>query len=658
MASLGSLPNEILSLITSRLDSPRDLLHLSLASRRLAQFTKLDGWKALLKGRYGISGLDADARNSVHGLTTLYRNWNRKGFVARYLEPSHKTTSINTWQPKTWRRPHGQTMDYQPSIDSYEEIFGAWNERRETLAWSTGTQIILRIKDAGANIERIRKEEQQLKQQPDPTWNYDSFQHLNSWLTYKIPDSSEGRDDITSLKLLRPHQREMGVEDIIFGTASGRLSLMSVSPERCETSEQIYETSRRAVGSISVSSSASPLFATTLGDTTLAVYSANHDTCSTDPVEALTQVDPIIPGAQHGRLWSCNFLSANRVAVGLGPSYEPIQVYQIGPDGFLSTPLRAFNLESKYWQGIRTNLNPQRNTSVYPILPIPSHSVGGSEAGNTFLSGGYDGIIRIHDLRSPRGFESMFWDPTNDSSIYSLAAQGLERIVAGVSMHSMIKVFDLRFSGLHPYHTTTLRSSKPKTSHGRDLAINNIVNDAKDSAAAHSGGWNLYLNPRTPPRANWRRREDSPVYCLSIPSATSPNIYAGLEGSVESLTFHGIADAHPDPLLSQSIVRFPDSGAVDIKSSYDPEHDALNLGMYEQESEEGLGMQLLVQDGVSTGVVKNKERRDAARAKGVDERWRDPRGDGDRWVRGQEVPQPFRRGRGRGRGGRGRGRGG
>ncbi len=67
MAALNSLPNEILSLISSHLDRPRDLLYLSLASRRLADFAKLDGWKALLKGRFGVSGLDADARNSVHG---------------------------------------------------------------------------------------------------------------------------------------------------------------------------------------------------------------------------------------------------------------------------------------------------------------------------------------------------------------------------------------------------------------------------------------------------------------------------------------------------------------------------------------------------------------------------------------------------------------
>ncbi|KAF1845333.1 uncharacterized protein K460DRAFT_366214 [Cucurbitaria berberidis CBS 394.84] len=664
MAALGTLPNEILSLITGHLERPQDLLYLSLASRRLSEFAQLDGWKAFLKGRFGLCGLDSDAPSSVHGLTTLYRNWDSKGFIARYLEPSVKTTSLNSWQSKIWREPQGQTMGYQPSIDSYEEIYGGWGERREVLVWSAGTQIVMRIKEAGLNIDKIRKQEDHVDQSPDQTWNYDAFKHLNSWFTYKTPNSFEGRDDITSLKLLRPYQRDLASEDVVFGTASGQLSLLSLNSGRGETLEQKYETGRRVVTSISISSSSSPMLAATLGDSSLALYPIDQNSISDHPVEPVAQITPIIPGARISRLWSCNFLSKDRVVVGLGPSDEPIHIYDIATDGFLSEPLRTFNLESKFWQGSETGMSAQHRTSVHPILAMPSTMQGGSEGGNTFLSGGYDGIIRLHDIRSPRGFETMFWDPTNDSSIYSLAAQGLERIVAGVSMHSMIKVFDLRFSGSHAYHTVQLPHKKPKDKpQGKDFASSPIVNNSKSKASTVCGGWNLYLNPRVPPKRNayrddyWRGREDSPVYSLSIPSPTSQNLYAGLEGSVQSLTFHGVADPHPDTMLSQSRTRFVNSGAVDIQASYNPQGDALDLGMYEQGSEEGLGMQLLVQDSVATGAAKNTERGDAARSRGLDERWRDLRDEGDRWVRGQTIPQVPRRVPGRGRGVRGRGRG-
>jgi WD40 repeat protein len=550
-------------------------------------------------------------------------------------------------------------MGYQPSIDSYEEIYEGWGERREVVAWSAGTQIVMRVKETGANIEKFRKTEESLDNASDQPWNYDAFNHLNTWFTYRIPESIEGRDDVTSLKLLRPHQRDMAYEDMVLGTASGQLSLLSASPDLAETHVLHYDTGRRAVGATSITSSSAPMLAATLGDSTIALYSTNRDSCSTDSVKPITEVASNQPGLSSGRIWSCNFLSDDRIAVGAGPCHEPIQVYQIGADGFMSLPLRTFNLDSE-----SNNSRVARLTSVYPILPIPSTARGGSEAGHTFLSGGYDGIIRLHDMRSPRSFEAMYWDPTNDSSVYSLAAQGLERIVVGVAMHSMIKVFDLRLSGSNTYHTVSM-PSKPKTKPKRqqDFASNAIVNNTRSDVAAIAGGWNLYLNPRGSSTRNHQLRanENSPVYSLSIPSRTSQNVYAGMEGVVQNLTFHGIADPHPDPMLSQSLVRFPDSNAVDVRASYNPHDDVLNMGMYEQGSEEGLGMQLLVQDSVANNAV-TKERKDAARAKGVDERWIDPRDEG-RWARGEairggDVPREQRRGRGRGRGARGRRRGG
>ncbi|RYN18313.1 hypothetical protein AA0113_g9774 [Alternaria arborescens] len=665
MAALDTLPNEILSLITNHLERPRDLLYLSLVSRRLREFEKLDGWKALLKGRFGLGGLDPDAYNAVHGLTTLCRNWDRRGLIARYLEPTEKTMSMNTWQAERWRGPQGQTMGYQPSIDSYEEMYGSWGERREVLAWSAGTQIVLRTKETGATIEKIRKREEGLDPASDQTWTYDAFKHLNTWFTYKIPDSFEGRDDITKMKLLRPHQRDLAFEEIVFGTASGQLSLLSVSPDLAETKVQQYDTNRRGINDLSVSSSSSPMLATALADSSLALYPIDRDNSSDETIRPSSEVKTTSDGASFGRIWSCEFLSSDTVAVGWGPHTEPIEVYHIGPEGLNPTPLRRFNVA----HALHAHSRP---TSIYPILPMPSTAQGASEAGHTFLSGGYDGIIRLHDMRSPRGFEQIFWDPTNDSPIYSLAAQGLERIVAGVALHSMIKVFDVRFSGSHAYHSMSISRNKPSPkgkAASSDSATNVIVNKTKKHVPIKSGGWNLYLNPRTPPprtayRQDYSRvREDSPVYSLSIPSSTSQNLYAGLEGAVEALTFHGIADAHPDPMMSHSLIQRHDKTAVDVRASYNPDGGALNLGMYEQGTEEGIGMQLLVQDGVTDSAVR-EERRDAAKAKGLDERWIDLRDEGERWARGEVVPRRGAPrgprtggGRGRGRGGRGRGAG-
>lgn len=657
MAVLSALPNELLSLVTNHLERPRDVLNLSLTSQRLYEFAKLDGWKAFLKGRFGVTGLDSDARNTVHGLTTLYRNWDRKAFLARYLEPNPEVMSVDTWEKKRWRGPQGQTMGYQPKVDSYEELRGTWADRREVLTWSAGTHLVMRIKDTGAKAADDWEQEHEENA-------FDHYRHAASWYTYQISESREGRDDITALKLLKPRQKPDASECIALGTASGDLELLSVDLACRQSKAQPYVTLGRPVGSISISPDDMPLIATTLGDSSLALYPVNTNLPKEEAIHPLSRATPEIHGARDGRLWSCNFLSKNRLAVGIGPTYEPIHVYEITPNGFSTLPLRRFSLDSKFWGGVRNGTALRSNTSVYPIIPVSNDSLAGSEAGNVFLSGGYDGIIRLHDLRSPHGFETMFWDVTNDSSVYSLAMQGLERVVAGTSMHSMLKVFDLRSSGSHAYHSISVTSSRnagPRARAG-DYTGNKIVSEAIHHAGTSpiSGGWNLFLHPRNQVRhgrTRSSRTEDSPVYSLSIPSPTSPSLYAGVEGAVMSLDFLSILDKHPDPLFSRAIERFPDSNNVDIKRSYNPSDDVLNLGMYEQGNEEALGMQLMVQDGVGMGVERNAGRRDYARFKGLDERWKDPSDERDRWSRGQE-PHGWREGRtGRGRrGSRGRGR--
>ncbi|KAF2656344.1 hypothetical protein K491DRAFT_692062 [Lophiostoma macrostomum CBS 122681] len=646
MPALDTLPNEILSLITAHLDHPKDVSNVALACRRLSGFVELDGWKAYMKGRFGgITGPDADAKEAVHGLTTLYRNWQRKAFIARYIEPT-RAIRLTTWDAKQWRGNQGQTMGYRPSIDSYEEISG-WADRREVLAWSAGTQIALRIKETGQKAVKARNDVSESR-------DLDEYKHVRYWYSYQIPRGREGQDDITALKLLRPFQKVGATDCIAVGTASGQLRLLSVDTDDRTLRVQSYSTQRRPVVAISVSPDQRPVMTTVLGDDTLALYSIEPLAESARAKDSLSQVQPV----PSGRVWSCNFISKDKVAVGMGPTTKPIQIFEITPTGFSAEPLRRFSLDSRSGSEVA-----RLNTSVYPIVPLPASSRGGALTGHTFLSGGYDGIVRLHDLRSPHDFETMFWDVTSDSSIYSLATQGLERIVVGTSQHSMLKVFDLRLSGSHAYHSVALppqerRSAAPKT---RDYASNEIVSEAVNhiGVSTVSGGWNLFLHPRNleGDAASRRRRtrvDDTPIYSLSIPSSTSTSLYAGLEGSVMSLDFLSILDKHPDPLHRSAVVRFPNTDVVDVKSSYNPHGDVLDLGMYEQGSEDAVGMRLMVQGGV--GVEQNIERNNNSRSEELDDRWKDPSTEKNRWSRGQ---QPHGRGGGghrRGRGGRGRGR--
>ncbi|KAF1977472.1 hypothetical protein BU23DRAFT_550790 [Bimuria novae-zelandiae CBS 107.79] len=697
LATLDRLPVELLELVTSNLDRPKDVVRLGLTCNRLQNFVKLYGYEAFLKGRFALLRPHGEAEATVHGLTTLFRNWDKKAFTARYLEPSANVTSLNSGEKTKWRGPQGQTMGYQPSLDSYEEMHGAWSDRRGVLAWSAGTNVVMQVKETGHRAVQVLYQQSELKDEPESQWRYEPgmYGQSHAWYTYKIPGSSEGRDDITALKLLRPHQKDgamdiRGLQDssdeaerkddesevVVFGTASGRLSMLSTHLDQRGASERLYETNGRPVGSIDVSAAPEPLVAASLGDISLALYSTNREQSSDTPIAPLSQVQLIAPagpiGLRVGRIWSSTFISNDKVAIGLGPSYEPIHVYEITPDGFLPDPLRKFNFDSL------TDGNIRRNTSVYPIIPIPAESQGGSEANHVFLSGAYDGMVRLHDLRSPRSFEALFWDVTNDSSVYSLANQGLERFVVGSSMHSMLKVFDLRFSGSHAYHNIPIPESmkpKPKPPGRTGHTYNAIVSDFGDSIKPTVGGWNLFLSPRNSSRQNGGRHpyrpgprtEDSPVYSLSIPSPYSSNLYAGLEGTIVNLNFVSVLDPHSETAITTSLANAHpetvDLNLRNVKEIYNPYDDVLNLGMYEQGDEEGLDMQLLVQDEVGEDLAKNEKRKDFAKRRGLDERWKDPGEEGEKWARGQEPQGQVGQGsawrgghrgrwRGRGRGGR------
>ncbi|KAL5409929.1 hypothetical protein PMIN06_009921 [Paraphaeosphaeria minitans] len=649
--TLDKLPVELLEIVTNNLGRPKDIVNLALVCGRLHHFVQLYGWEAFLRGRFGLLRPSGDAKHAVHGLTTLYHNWNRKAFTARYLEPGAHVTSLNSGHKTRWRGPQGQTMGYQPSVDSYEEMGSAWVDRKEVLAWSAGANVVMRVKETGHRGARVWQE---MAIDVDDPHEPGMFGHPNAWYTYKIPESFEGRDDITALKLLRPHQKSGDSEHAVFGTASGRLSLLSADLEQRQATEQLYDTGRRTVGSISISAASEPLIVAALGDTSIALYPAGYNQTSQDPIDALSEVRPIEQGMRVGRIWSTNFISASKIAIGLGPTLEPIQIYDITPTGLTAKPIRKINLNSSHSAEAGHAALPY-NTSVYPITPIPTECQGGSTEG-VFLSGGYDGLVRLHDLRSPHDFETIFWDVTNDSAIYSLACQGLERFVAGSSMHSMLKVFDLRLPGSHAYHSIPLPKPAPSKSKPQDYTYSAVFDRFQYTTTKPvTSGWNVFLSPRNSsrnaaPRHPYRpgpRTEDSPVYSLSIPSPTSPNIYAGLEGAVQNMHFVSVLDAHPDLVLSHAKDYLPEWQDRDIKHIYNPHNDVLNLGMYEQGSEEGLGMQLLIQNDVSSELGKNEARKAFAERRGLDERWMDPSEEADRWV-GDEVGREGEGGEGEG----------
>lgn len=403
----SELPYELLIQIVTHLPTAQSLLHLSLTCRRLHEYVEREGYRVFVQSR--ISSLNAPPywKDAAHALTTLSRAWDRKAFIARYIEPPVTVVRLPRGRQDTnyGRSRRHQTIGYQPVIDSYEDwTADDWSSRHEVLAWGAGAGLLVRLKTMGHAAEQMW---QDAGNDVETLAKFDQHHHMFEWLAYKEDGHLEGRDDITSVNLLRPgkgtQQLSSGTEEeVVVGRASGELALLSLSASKERSCiRQRYITDDRPVRSATVSKSENVLVAACVSDTALALYPLQSSDTDVSPVSEIA----VIPSGKPGRTWSTRFLTHDHLAVGLGPSIEPIHVYNITPAGIFSEPLRKFGTagaDVKMFGDDRvdtTGCTTSGTSSVYPIVPLAASSQAGGREGDLFLSGWYDGVVR-YALRS------------------------------------------------------------------------------------------------------------------------------------------------------------------------------------------------------------------------------------------------------------------
>jgi hypothetical protein len=600
--TLVDLPTELLNHVVSHC-AVTSVGHLSRTSRSLHEFVEKEGWRTFTQTHFANSNTSIYWRDAARSLTTLSRNWQRRAFLATYLEPSSDATALPSGQAiKKWRRPAGQTMGFQPAVDSYEHFIGnRWTDRRQVVAWSAGAEVCVRVKVRDASTEEAYRT-------ASPQDKRDKFENNGTrvkWWTYKPLSSVEGRDDITSVRILKsddqPSRNSIdSSEQIIIGTANGDLQLVELPPASDSgVIKTYYVTNGVSVRSTSLSTDVGTTLdqpqylAANLSDSRIALYQVDPTQSKVAPVSEINA----IPQSRKGcRIWSTKFLDSKHLAVGLGPSVEPINIFDIRPEGIVEEPIRKIGLT-----GSADELEPGKASSIYPIEPLVNSN--GGRDGNLFLSGGYDGIVRMHDMRSPSPFTAVYRDPTDDAAIYSLLSRGRDRVVAGASRHGLLKMFDLRMSGGSIY----------------DYAG---ASDPNDSSI---GDWNIFINPRDRyvnstwrgPNSWMRRSAEGSVYNLSSPSPTSPFIFAGVENAVVEFNFSSVLDKHPDPIFLGSSAKV--KGRRDKTPSYlQHKRDILNLAMYSQGTDGSReGMKLRTQRSVEETLEQDIS------PVGLDERWKE-----------------------------------
>ena len=393
--SLATLPPELLSQIVSHLEAARTLLYLSLTCKRLHEYIERDGFRVFVQNKFPYIQTPPFWKDAAHALTALSRNWDRKAFIARCIAPDIADLGDRV-RPKYGKKSRSQpmrrvqTMGYQPVIDSYIEWYGSdWGSRKEVLAWGGGPDLVIRVKSMGGKAEK----EYQVSHGREKEKLFDQHQHMNEWMVHRDAGLVEGRDDITSVNLLRPSQKPTGgSEYIVVGRANGHMQVVKVSMTDLESHKVAELISGKALRSASLNSSPTPLVAACLVDSTISFHLIHLAQNLLQPIGNICA----IPQGQSGRTWSTQFLRHDRLAVGLGPSQKPLHVYSLRQDRASTELVRKFEFPAPSADN-RTEITGgavSEISTVYSIAPIASSSVAGGAEGDLFLTGSYDGTIR------------------------------------------------------------------------------------------------------------------------------------------------------------------------------------------------------------------------------------------------------------------------
>lgn len=603
--ALTDLPPELLDHITTYLPTANSLANLSRTSKSLHTFVEKNAWRIFADLHFpSLSPQDSSSwKLTTRTLTGQSRAWDRRAFVARYTEPhGNITTFPGKAKTERWKRPKGQTIGFTPHLDVYEQERSS-GRRREVLAYSAGAEVCVRRREwkIGSNGKENER---------------------SSWRTYRPLSAYEGRDDITTLQLLRP-EGEYEALRIITGTANGDLQVLTLPADDSEEQDVVKSylvTQGQPVRSSSLlqKHDHSRLLAAELGDSRICLYPIDVGkpkilpSCQLDIKASALENGDVLSKAY--RPWSTNFLSETNLAVGLGPSEQPIHVYTLTPSGLSNDHVRKFGLSSSSELEDRSDeiapggVAKPPMSSVYPIASLPpSSAVSATHDNPIFLSGAYDGVVRLHDMRSPRDVEGTYVDPTDDSAIYSLLPRGREKLLVGSNRHNLLKIFDLRLgSKCYSY-----LDAQPSGTVSTEIVSNR--------------DWSLFLKPHSASAnaphgqgQSWRARRaaESSIYSIASPSATSPHVYAGIENNVVELAFTDVLDPHPDPSYFRPWKIGVNGKGEQEWNGWKPK-EVIDLACYDQRADMRLCAQRSMSEMARSG---GKPFEDAI--PGLDERWR------------------------------------
>jgi hypothetical protein len=485
----------------------------------------------------------------------------RKAIIGRFVVPSEAATKIGHHEVS---RSDNPTLVYRPVIDSYEIWNGtSWADRKEVLAWGAAHQLVMSIKQTGAQAQE-------------------------KWIMFNDVEDVSSYDDISCLHLLssRPeYSQETDVEHLIFGRIRGDIVHITVSPKNATHSyKKRFLTYGLKLDNTDLSDDADPVLAAHFDNGSIALY---HTTTQKEEVEPFTWLRP--DGALRNKY--SKLLSPSLVAVSTGDIKESLCISKVTPSGI--SPYRTISIDS-----LDSDFKAlTRKANIGAIEPLNAHPLAGPP-GEVFLAAWDDYTVRLHDLRSQKPYEVAYKDITDLNPIYSLHTFGHNHFLAGAGGDAVVKIFDMRMCNTYSYLNAQVPTgAEPQT----NKSTSNGKGPTNKSPTSHpytQKDFSIFLSnpaplPQTQPNnTNPRRRRRlpyrGPIYTMSTPSPTSPTIYTGIVDGIVRLDL-----ASTDDLTGPRKAWYEDNLGLGLNTgpgpSPDVTRDAIDLAGYERPDMKGVG---------------------------------------------------------------------
>jgi len=144
----------------------------------------------------------------------------------------------------------------------------------------------------------------------------------------------------------------------------------------------------------------------------------------------------------EARAWSALLCASSSIPfAAFGTSSDnPLTVHSITPNCISPTPLAVLRASQH-----QCDSDFEQPSAVYGIASAPPESPWGA-SDQILVSGWFDGLVRVHDMRSSHTPTLTFADPWSFEPIYAVACGGGggAHIAAGSARHSVVAFWDVR----------------------------------------------------------------------------------------------------------------------------------------------------------------------------------------------------------------------